>query len=93
MAVAEHGRQGRILDPLGEQERALGLFLREGSALEAELFQRGCDFACDIARKIRLSLRILAFCRDRDAARKIGLEGSGIEIGLGAGDGGGSGHW
>ena len=24
VAVAEHGRQGRVLDPLGEQERALG---------------------------------------------------------------------
>ena len=66
--------------------------LGEGAALEAELFQRGCDLTFKIARKIRLTLRILAFGRDRDAAREVGLEGAGIEIGLGAGDGGGSGH-
>ena len=92
VAVAEHGRQGRVLDPLGIQERPLGARLREGAALEAELLQRGLDFTFKIARKVRSTLGILALGRDRDAARKVGLERAGIEIGLGAGNGGGTGH-
>ncbi len=44
MAVAEHGRQRRVFDPLGEQERTFRALLRQRAALETELFQRRCDF-------------------------------------------------
>ena len=92
VAVAEHGRQGRVLDPLGIEKRPLGARLREGAAREAELLQRRPDFTFKIARKVRGALGILALGRDRDAARKIGLERAGIEIGFGAGNGCGTGH-
>ena len=84
MAVAEHGRKGRVLDPLGIEERPLGARLCEGSALEAELFQRRSDFTFKIARKVRGTLGILALGRYGHAAGKIVLERAGIEIALGA---------
>src|SRR4051812_46500169 len=63
-----------------EQKRALGAILCERLAGEAELLQRGRDFAGKIARKLLFALRILALRRDRDPARKIVPESTGIEV-------------
>src|SRR4051794_32672932 len=92
MAIAEHGRQSRVLDALGIEERPLGARLGQRSALEAQLLQRRLDFTFKITGKLRGTLKILAFGRDRDTARQVGLERPGIEIALGAGNGGGTGH-
>ena len=93
MAVAEHGRQRRILDALGDRGTGPRAFacvrIRQR---EAERFERRRHLGFEIARELSGAFRVLALGRDRDPAREIGLEGAGVEIRLGAGDGGGSAH-
>ena len=84
MAVAEHSRQGKVLDALPIEKRPLCAGLSEGPALEAELLQRRSDFTFKIARKVRGTLGILALGRYGHAAGKIIPERAGIEIALGA---------
>ena len=52
MAIAEDRWQGRVLDALGVQKRALGARLVQGAALEAKMLQRRLDFTFKIARKV-----------------------------------------
>ena len=92
VAVAEHGRQGRVLDALGIEERAVGARLGQGPALEPELLQRWSDFTFNVPRKLRGSFGILALRWDRDPAGEVGLEPARVEIGLRADNGGGTGH-
>jgi hypothetical protein len=74
VAVAEDRPQGRVLDPLGIQERPLRTRLRERPAFEAKLLQRGFDFTFKLARKLGRTLRILAFRRNCHATGEVLLE-------------------
>ena len=54
---------------------------------EAERFERRLHLGLDVAGKLARAVGVLAFGRDRDPARKIGLERAGVEIARGARDG------
>jgi|HubBroStandDraft_4_1064222.scaffolds.fasta_scaffold00243_4 hypothetical protein len=92
MAVAEHGRAGALLAPLGDQDRPAANRVGHDLAGEAESGQRRGDLVGKIGVQCRRALLDLALGRDRDTAAEIGGEPALVEIGLGSGDRGGAGH-
>src|SRR6185369_9905425 len=70
-------------DALGEQERAASADrIGEQAAPKAEPLERGLHLINQVAPELGLALRVLAFGRDRDAARKIGEKTAVIEVTL-----------
>ena len=59
---------------------------------EAEPRERRTDLVVEIGPQRGGALRLLTAGRKGDAARKVGEEGTVVEIGLGAGDGAGAAH-
>ena len=86
--VAKHGRQIVGLDALRAQERSARFRVRQHPAAEAERFEGRHDLGGEIVLQLGGARGILALGRDRDAAREVGLEAAGVEIGLGKLDGG-----
>ena len=82
VAIAEHGRQALALDALGIEERPFGLRVREHAARKAHRLERGAHLGFDVAREVGGAVGVLTLGRDRDAARKVRLEGAGVEIRL-----------
>ncbi len=83
MAIAEDGRRGARLAPLGDQHRpAAPNRVVDDLAGKAEPGERGRDLVGEIGVEHRQARLDLAFGRDRDAAREVGGEPAVVEIAL-----------
>ena len=81
MAVGQHRRLGRILDPAGDQERPIfGAWIGQHRALIAELLQRIGHLARDVLLERRHRVLLLAGGRDRHPALQVGEELALVEI-------------
>ena len=81
MTVSEDSREFGILDPHGRQIRTAAQVRRVVQLdLAAQLGQGRGDFLNQISAQFRLAVRLLTFGRDCHPARKIGQEGSAIEV-------------
>ena len=75
----------RILDALGEQERAAaGRGVVQDPAAKAEPLEARLHLAGQVARELGRPIRVLALGRDRDAAPEIGGEAAVVEVALDA---------
>ena len=92
MAVAEDGRRGTRLAPLGDQHRTAAHRVVDNLARKAEARKGRRDLIGQIGAQHRRTLLDLALGRDRDTAGEIGGKAAFVEIGLGGGDRGGAAH-
>ena len=93
MAVHQCGGSLRILDQLGDEEWATlasGVGKDAGGHPHAREALR--HLGLEISRELAAALRVLALGRYRHAPPEVRVEGAAIEILLGGGDGGLSGH-
>jgi hypothetical protein len=92
MAIAEHGRRGIRLTPLGDQHRTAAYRVVDDLALKAEPRQRRRDLIGEIGAQHRRARLDLALGRDPDAPGEIGGKAALVEIRFGGGNGGGAAH-
>ena len=93
VAVAQHRRQAIILVPRRDEERsAMGDRVGQDLGRIAHALEGRRDLAFEIDAELRSALRHLALGAERDAAREIVAERAGIEVALGAPDGGLTAH-
>src|SRR6202035_707579 len=90
VAIAEDGRRGARLAPLGDQDRAAYRVVEDCDG-KAEKLQGRRDLAAEVDAQYRRALLDLAFGRDGDAAGKVGGKPAIVEIDFGGGDRGGAG--
>ena len=83
--VGENRDRLRILDPLGEQERAaVRRGIVEDAAAETEALEARLHLAGEVTRELGAAVGVLALGRDRDAAPQVGEEAAVVEVALGA---------
>ncbi len=92
MAIDQDGRQIRILDPLGQQQRTAGRRIDQHLADEAHVLERRPQVVGQIGRKIGGAVARLALARHPDQARELGQEGAAVVVAGSAVEGGLTAH-